>query len=75
MYVAPRHRRTGVAQALLVALEEHARSAGISVLRLRAGQPQPEALAFYAAAGFTPIPAFGRWTDDDTARCFEKQLT
>ena len=75
MYVAPDHRRAGVASALLAALEEHARSAGITVLRLRAGEPQPEALGFYQSAGFTPIAAFGRWADDPTARCFEKTLS
>lgn len=74
MYVAPGHRRAGVARALLAALEAHARGAGVSVLRLRAGEPQPEALRFYVAAGFVPIAAFGNWIGDDTARCFEKVL-
>jgi putative acetyltransferase len=74
MYVAPDHRRTGVARLLLAALESHARSAGVGTLRLRAGEPQPEALRFYDAAGFTSIPPFGRWVGDDTARCFEKLL-
>jgi putative acetyltransferase len=74
MYVAPQHRGTGVGRALLAALEQHARAAGITVVRLRAGDPQPEALRFYAAAGFVPIQPFGRWIGDDTARCFEKTL-
>jgi GNAT superfamily N-acetyltransferase len=74
MYVAPEHRGRGVAQALLAALEGHARAAGVAVLRLRAGEPQPEALRFYRAAGFTPIEPFGKWVGDDTARCFEKRL-
>ena len=74
MYVAPGHRRAGVARALLAALEEHARAVGVSVVRLRAGEPQPEAMRFYTAAGFTPIPPFGQWIGDDTARCFEKSL-
>lgn len=75
MYVAPEYRRAGVAKLLLAALESHARSAGVGVLRLRAGEPQPEALRFYTAAGFVPIPPFGKWASDDTARCFEKVLT
>jgi putative acetyltransferase len=74
MYVEPGHRRGGVAQALLAALEQHARAVGVSVIRLRAGEPQPEALRFYTAAGFRPIPPFGKWIGDDTARCFEKSL-
>ena len=75
MYVAPEHRRAGVARLLLAALESHCRSAGVGVVRLRAGEPQPEALRFYTVAGFVPIPPFGRWVGDDTARCFEKVLT
>jgi putative acetyltransferase len=75
MYVAPEQRRAGVARMLLAALESHSRSAGVGVLRLRAGEPQPEALQFYTAAGFVPIPPFGKWVGDDTARCFEKALT
>jgi putative acetyltransferase len=74
MYVEPGQRGASVAQALLAALEEHARAVGVSVIRLRAGDPQPEALRFYTAAGFTPIPPFGTWIGDDTARCFEKSL-
>lgn len=74
MYVVPGHRRSGVARALLAVLEEHARTAGVRVLRLRAGEPQPEALRFYIAAGFAPIAPFGHWIGDDTARCFEKTL-
>jgi putative acetyltransferase len=75
MYVAPEHRRAGVARLLLATLESHARSAGVGVLRLRAGEQQSEALRFYTAAGFVPIPPFGKWVGDDTARCFEKLLT
>jgi GNAT superfamily N-acetyltransferase len=64
-----------VAKLLLAALESHARSAGVGVLRLLAGEPQPEALRLYTAAGLVPIPPFGRWVGDDTARCFENVLT
>ena len=74
MYVARAHRGTGLAQALLAVLEQHARDAGVEVVRLRAGEPQPEALRFYAASGFVPVPPFGKWVDDETARCFEKVL-
>lgn len=62
-----------MAQALLGSLEEHARDVGLEVVRLRAGDPQPEALRFYETAGFRPIEPFGRWVGDETARCFEKR--
>ena len=74
MYVAPSHRGSGVARELLDALEDHARRAGIVEVRLRAGDPQPEAMRFYAKSGFTPIPSFGRWVDDPTARCLARRI-
>jgi putative acetyltransferase len=74
MYVAPDSRRGGVARALLAALEEHARALAISRVLLRSGEPQPEAMRFYADEGFTPIPPFGKWVGDDTARCLAKSL-
>ncbi|WP_275092271.1 hypothetical protein [Leptospira bandrabouensis] len=42
---------------------------------LRAGAPQPEALALYKNFGFKEIPAFGKWVSDPTAICFEKKIT
>lgn len=75
MYVAPGFRGTGVAQQLLRTLEQHARDHHLVAIRLRAGEPQPEALRFYQKAGFVPIPCFGGWVDDGTARCLEKTLT
>ena len=74
MYVSPTHRGMGVARDLLTALEDHARLAGVTEIRLRAGEPQPEVLTFYAKSGFLPIPPFGRWVGDDTARCLAKDM-
>ncbi len=74
MYVAPAYRGVGVAQRLLLTLENHSRLHGFRILRLRAGAPQPEAVRFYEKMGFSRIPPFGRWVDDPTAWCFEKIL-
>lgn len=74
MYVTPTRRRSGIADALLAEVEAHARKSGTTQIVLRAGAPQPEALAFYRSAGFTPIERFGRWTQDQTAACFGKDL-
>ena len=74
MYVVPARRRSGIAGALMAQVEAHARKNGTTQIVLRAGAPQPEALEFYRAAGFTPIERFGRWTDDNTAACFGKAV-
>ena len=47
MYVVPPARRSGVARALLGALEDAARGLGYRVARLDTGDRQPHAQAFY----------------------------
>lgn len=74
MYVLPSCRGGGVAQQLLRTAEQHARVNGFTVLKLRAGAPQPEALRFYEKEGFRKIPAFGKWVFDETAICFAKEV-
>src|SRR5689334_21535629 len=56
MYVSPEHRGTGVADAVLRALEDHARDLGWTRLRLETGDAQPEATRFYTRHGYRPIP-------------------
>ena len=70
-------RTTGVAaspQRCLTTLLDHAQRTGVHLIRLRAGSPQPEALAFYRDAGFVPTEPFGRWVEDPTAVCFALEL-
>jgi putative acetyltransferase len=59
MYTRPAARRKGVAAALLRRLEDEARDAGHSVLRLETGAYQDEAIAFYEREGFERCEAFG----------------
>ena len=59
MYVAPSARGHGVARALLAGLEDHARRAGVSRLRLITGEAQPEAVALYASAGWERGAPYG----------------
>ena len=58
MYVAPEARGRGVARALLVALEDAARSLGYARARLDTGPSQPQAKALYLATGYTEIPDY-----------------
>lgn len=51
-YVVVSARRTGTGRALAAVAIEHARSAGGSLVRLRA---PPGAAAFWEACGFTPV--------------------
>ncbi len=74
MYVIPAARGSGLAHELLATLEQFAEDKKMKVIKLRCGTPQPEALSFYKREGFRPAAAFGKWTKDDTALCFEKEL-
>lgn len=58
MYVVPRARRSGVARALLAALEDAARTLGYTVARLDTGPRQPHARDFYLASGYRPVANF-----------------
>ncbi len=58
MYVVPEARRTGVARALLTALEEAARALGYRVVRLDTGSRQPHAQALYEACGYLRVGNF-----------------
>jgi putative acetyltransferase len=74
MYVVPDHRGKGVGRAILVALEDHARSLGYRTIRLETGNEAPEAMALYASHGYEPIPCWGPFATDPKSRCFEKEL-
>ena len=59
MYVRPSARGQGVADAILARIEEEARSAGRSVLRLETGDRQIAAMRLYVREGFRECPPFG----------------
>jgi putative acetyltransferase len=63
MFTRPTARRKGVAAALLQRLEDEARGAGHSVLRLETGMYQAEAIGFYEREGFQRCEAFGDYLD------------
>ena len=74
MYVRPGLRKRGLGRAILVHLENHAREAGSSVLRLETGIHQPEAIGLYQSVGFKRIPPFPPYRDDPLSLFFEKRL-
>jgi putative acetyltransferase len=79
MYVRDAARRQGVAAAILARLEQEARDAGFSWLRLETGDNQIAAMQLYERAGFRRCPAFGDYArmmpqSIVTSVFFEKQI-
>ena len=75
MYVVPESRGTGVATALLSALEGEARGRGWERLVLETGDQQPEAMRLYEREGYIRVPNFGYYADSDLSICYEKWFT
>ena len=72
MFVLPAFRGTGVARALLAFLELQARAKGCALFVLETGIRQPEALAFYARAGYVRCDPFGDYTHDPNSVFMQK---
>lgn len=75
MFTANAARGKGVGGALLRALEDHARSLGLPVLKLETALRLPEAVRLYARHGFTECGRFGDYRPNDTSYFMEKRLT
>jgi len=74
LYVEQSQRGRGLGRALMVELERHAVSSGISTLRLETGIYQTESLQLYSALGYEPIPPFGEYRLDPLSVFMEKAL-
>ncbi|MFI2714281.1 GNAT family N-acetyltransferase [Micromonospora sp. NPDC018662] len=55
LYVAPHHRRSGIANALLQHIIHHARAAGARRVSLQTETDNVPALTLYTDAGFQPV--------------------
>ncbi|HEY2057132.1 MAG TPA: GNAT family N-acetyltransferase [Amycolatopsis sp.] len=75
MYVVPEARGSGLSTRLLRALEEQARSYGVTRLLLETGIRQPDAMRFYEREGYRAIDAFGAYRGDPLARCYAREIT
>jgi putative acetyltransferase len=71
-YVSPEHRDSGVADALMAALVDHARHRQVEVLRLETGDKQHAAMSFYRRHGFVEIPRFGPYVDSEAPVCMQR---
>lgn len=74
MYVVPKARNSGVATALLRALEDSARESGMRRVVLETGLAQPEAIAFYTKMGYQRIPNYGYYKDYPDCVSFGRDL-
>ena len=74
MYVEPAFRRRGIAAVLLAELERTAAAAAHRRLLLNSGDRQPEALALYHRAGYTPVAGYGVYADAPGAVFLGKEL-
>lgn len=74
MFVLPAHRRSGVAAAVLHALEQHAVQQGCHTAVLETGKDMPGAIAFYQAQGYQLIPNYGDFIGDAVCVCMKKEI-
>lgn len=58
MYVPPRTRSQGVGRIVLTAIEDRARRAGYTLMRLDTGTAQRAAHGLYLSAGYQAIPDY-----------------
>jgi|SRR5579859_8081508 len=74
MFVDPSCRGRGVAARVLAALEERARTLGVTRFVLETGTRQLAAIALYTRAGYVRIPPFGEYVASaSTSVCMEKR--
>lgn len=74
MFVADAARGQGLARRLLEALEEHARDAGVTVIRLETGDRSDAAIGLYEGRGYVHIPRFGEYVDSASSVCMQLTL-
>jgi GNAT superfamily N-acetyltransferase len=74
MFTLASARRRGVAQAVLQAVEDSARSAGRRQIVLETGHLQPEAIALYERAGYRLVSNFGHYKDEPGVRSYGRDL-
>ena len=74
VYALPSERGSGVARALIAALERAAAERGLSRMLLETGDRQHRAKRFYEALGYTRIPPYAEHVNEWWSVCYEKRL-
>ena len=73
-FVTAAERGSGVADAIMATLVEHATANDVRVLRLETGNQQQAAQAFYRRHGFVDVPRFSPYEFSDTSVCMQRTL-
>jgi DNA-binding MarR family transcriptional regulator/GNAT superfamily N-acetyltransferase len=73
MWIAPEARGLGLGRRLLHELEQRARHAGVSVIRLETNRALREAITLYRRSGYVEVDAFNE--EPYAHHWFEKRLT
>ena len=68
------HRRQGIGQALIDALEKEARKQGLDIMRLETGALLKEALSLYIKSGFKTCGPFGNYLNDPASLFMFKHI-
>ncbi len=63
MFVLPKYRKLGIANAILNRISEEAKKCGATVLHLETGNKQSEAIGLYKSFGFQTCDVFGDYKD------------
>jgi GNAT superfamily N-acetyltransferase len=71
LWVDPGVRGQGLARRMMAAIEDRARTTGMTALRLDTNEHLPEAIALYRASGWAEVPPF---TDYPATHWFRKGL-
>ena len=74
VYVLPYARGSGVATAILGALEARAKQMGYAVLTAEAGSAQPDGRRFYENGGYKVVPNFGPYLRSEGSTCYSKTI-
>lgn len=74
IYVLPYARGSGVASAVLSALEHRARADGYTAVTAEAGSAQPDGRRFYETGGYRSVANFGPYIGLDGSTCYAKDL-
>ena len=72
MFVEPAVRGSGIADAVLEAVEQRARDEGVPRVVIHTGDRPLAVLRFYERHGYTPIDVFPPYEAVTYSRCFER---